>query len=320
MEFYLNQEALYYEKKAARKTANKIGLGILLFLAFEYFISFAFSIFVIIFPQYNYLVKDNIFNYLYSSSITVPGFLLCGIIIIKSQKRKIIDIIDFNRPKRPLIPLVFIGMGVCMVANLVTNLFASFMPFELKMPQIDTPTDPFGIAIYLITTALFPAFSEEFVFRGAVYGSLKKFGKTLAVVVSAVLFSLIHGNLVQIPFAFIVGLALGFVTAESDSIWPAIIIHFINNFMACVMDYIGIFFGEDLQTFAFGIYMLVFIALGLIFTVVYTSKIGYNAFDYPNTPHITRPSKLFTIIAFAPLNIVFYVFTAISVIVLQLFG
>ena len=207
-----------------------------------------------------------------------------------------------------------------MLANIVTNIFASFMPFELKMPEIETPTDTFGMAIYIITTSLFPAFTEEFIFRGAIYGSLKKFGKVTAVVVSSLLFSLIHGNLVQIPFAFIVGLILGFVTAESDSIWPAVIIHFINNFMSCVMDYIGIFHGEGAQSFAFGIYMMLFLALGIIFAVVYTSKPGRKAFTYPKTPHITPKGKLLSYILFAPTHIVFYCIIAVIVIMVQITG
>ena len=320
MDQLLNQQALYFEKQAAKKTSNKVGLGILLFLAIENFITLGFSIFILLFPQYSYLVKDSVFNYIYSSLISLLCYLLCGIVIIKSQKRKINDIIAFSKPKAPVFPLVMIGLGVCMFSNIVAGVFASFMPFELKMPQLETPTNPFGAAVYIISASLFPAFLEEFFFRGAIYGSLKKFGKVTAVVVSSILFSLIHGNLVQIPFAFVAGLILGFVTAESDSIWPAIIIHFINNFMSCVIDYVGIFYGENTGSFVFSIYLMVFLALGIVFAVVYTSKPDRKAFTYPKTPHITPKGKLLSYILFTPTNIIFYCIIVVSVILVQLAG
>ena len=52
---------------------------------------------------------------------------------------------------------------------------------------------------------------EELLFRGAVLRSFQPFGKRFAIVFSALLFGLFHGNLVQIPFAFLVGLVLGYV-------------------------------------------------------------------------------------------------------------
>ena len=48
---------------------------------------------------------------------------------------------------------------------------------------------------------------------------------------SALLFGVFHGNLVQIPFAFLVGLVLGYVAAEYSLGW-CILLHWINN---CVL-------------------------------------------------------------------------------------
>ncbi len=40
--------------------------------------------------------------------------------------------------------------------------------------------------------------------------------------------------MVQIPFAFILGVAFAYITVVTGSVVPAIIIHFINNFYFCV--------------------------------------------------------------------------------------
>jgi len=320
MENYFNLEAKYYEKKAAKGTANKLGLGIIIFIVFQNIISLVLSVLVVFIPNFNGLLKDSVFNYLYSSFLTVTGFIFCGLISIRMQKRKVSEIIEFNKPKKHFIPLIFIGMGVCMLANIITSVIGSLLPFTPVMPDIGTPTNLSGIIIYFITTAFLPALVEEFFFRGVIYGSLKKFGKVVAIVVSSVLFSLIHGNLVQIPFAFMVGLILGYITAEADSIWPAVIVHFLNNFMSCVLTYIGVFFNESIQNFAFVIYMLIFIAIGLVSIVIYLTKQKNKAFIYEKTPHLTTSVGFIKHILLSPLMVVFYVYTVINVVLLQLVG
>jgi len=52
----------------------------------------------------------------------------------------------------------------------------------------------------------------------------------LPALISAIAFGLLHGNIIQTPFAFLVGLVLGYVTVEYSIIW-AIVLHIINNFV-----------------------------------------------------------------------------------------
>lgn len=70
--------------------------------------------------------------------------------------------------------------------------------------------------------------SEELLFRGLILRGFMPFGKKFAIFASAALFGLYHGNLVQIPFAFLVGLILGFTAAEYNVGW-AIVLHVCNN-------------------------------------------------------------------------------------------
>ena len=73
-------------------------------------------------------------------------------------------------------------------------------------------------------------FAEEILFRGLLLRSLQKYGKQVAIFVSALLFGLFHGNIVQIPYAFLVGLLLAYVTVEYSIGW-AVLLHVFNNFV-----------------------------------------------------------------------------------------
>ena len=70
--------------------------------------------------------------------------------------------------------------------------------------------------------------SEEILFRGLILRSMEPYGKKFAIFASSMLFGLYHANFVQIPFAFMVGLVLGYVTVEYNIGW-AIVLHMFNN-------------------------------------------------------------------------------------------
>lgn len=81
-----------------------------------------------------------------------------------------------------------------------------------------------------------PAFEELF-FRGAIEKHLlQKWDKpAYAILVSALIFGLIHGNPAQIPYAFILGLLLGWFYFRTGSLIPCIVIHFINNALSVTL-------------------------------------------------------------------------------------
>ncbi|MBR1730844.1 MAG: CPBP family intramembrane metalloprotease, partial [Ruminococcus sp.] len=76
---------------------------------------------------------------------------------------------------------------------------------------------------------------DEFLFRGVVLGKLRFFGDSFALFMSSMVFALMHGNIIQIPFAFIVGLALAFLTVKTNSLLPSMAVHFIVNFRSVLL-------------------------------------------------------------------------------------
>ena len=84
-----------------------------------------------------------------------------------------------------------------------------------------------NVSMFLYAGIIGPV-AEELIFRGAVLSGLKPYGKRFAIVFSSILFGIFHGNLVQIIFAGLVGMILGYVAVEY-SIWWSILIHILNN-------------------------------------------------------------------------------------------
>lgn len=89
--------------------------------------------------------------------------------------------------------------------------------------------DPDNFSMFLYAGILAPI-TEEILFRGLIQRTMLPFGKKFAILVSSFTFGLFHGNLLQTPYAFVVGLVLGYVAAEYNILW-AMVLHMINNLL-----------------------------------------------------------------------------------------
>ena len=66
-------------------------------------------------------------------------------------------------------------------------------------------------------------------FRGLILRTLRPFGKRFAIVMSAVLFGMFHGNLLQAPCAMVIGLLFGYAAMEHSILWAVALHVFINQ-------------------------------------------------------------------------------------------
>ena len=86
------------------------------------------------------------------------------------------------------------------------------------------------LAIAILVIGVVGPIAEEILFRGYVQTRLRqRWGPAPAVLVTAALFGALHFDLVHSTFAFGLGVALGYATERSGSIWPAIWGHVVNN-------------------------------------------------------------------------------------------
>lgn len=145
----------------------------------------------------------------------------------------------FNIPKSGMLYVlgVFAGLALCLAGNSATTLFSVTLEvfgvtFFSGSEDMAIPTSFVGVLIYIFSTAVMPALFEEFAFRGVVMQPLRKYGDWFAILMSAFCFAIVHANMVQIPFAFIAGVSLGYFCIKTKSIWTSVTIHFLNNLIS----------------------------------------------------------------------------------------
>ncbi len=97
----------------------------------------------------------------------------------------------------------------------------------------------------IVIGAVTPALAEEVLFRGAVMQSLRPGLGRGAVVVSALLFALMHLSPWRLVPTFLVGLVIGAIVLRTGSIWTGILLHFAHNAALITIDTFVVPHGPD---------------------------------------------------------------------------
>ena len=92
---------------------------------------------------------------------------------------------------------------------------------------------------------------EEWVCRGQIFGSLRtRFGVVKSILLSALVFGLMHVQPVPVINAFVLGLVLAFIYHATNSLWAPILLHALNNGTAYFLTLAG--YGESSFSSLFG--------------------------------------------------------------------
>ena len=146
---------------------------------------------------------------------------------------KYVDI-EHDRYKALSWQVVCVSALFVMAATYVLNVVIEQVgvPNTMEETFIAMSNNPFGF----LTIALLAPVLEELLFRGAIEGRLLQrwTNPWLGIVVSSLIFGIIHMNPAQIPFAFLIGLMFGWLYYRTGSLLPGIVGHVLNNSIAAV--------------------------------------------------------------------------------------
>lgn len=226
------------------------------------------------------LYKNN--EYFVSALTALMSLFTLGLpflIAYKSLKKKnYVNDLPLGRPydNKEFALLIPITVMICIFGSIATGMFSTFCEavfgIEFSQPDDGSTYSTFQtVAISFFVTAVIPAFVEEFAIRGVVMQSLRKYGDGFAIIMSSFVFALMHGNMIQIPFAFIAGIGIGYAVIKTGTMWTGIIIHFINNAIAVISMTVSQNCSDEITNmFSMILYTVVF-AVGIICFALYAN-------------------------------------------------
>lgn len=263
-EYYMKKSL---EKKSLRRLGSYTAMAILLSVIMQYIIVGGLQLTGL----YDRYFSDAYFSSAVDIIVVVVGMLLPFALFGGRMKKTsgAFQPLMLDKPhKASLVPFAVIaGLGFCMLGNIINSYITAFfsnMNVEFTSPEIPMAEGFSGIILTFFRVAITAGVVEELCFRGYVMGNLRFYGDGFAIAVSSVMFALLHGNMVQAPFALMAGAALGYLSVKTGTIWTGIIIHILNNSLSLVIYYLGDYMSEEELVGFYAIVLYGLIMLGAI--------------------------------------------------------
>ncbi len=202
---------------------------------------------------------------LWSKAVYYFAFILPFAVAFLAVGREVLpkrEQLCFSTQKLKLtLPCVLPSAAVIALLSFLTSALIEAVSGRTQTVDVG---DSFLLA--LISHALIPAVLEELLFRYLPMRLLAHHSRRGAVLISALMFSLVHHSLYSIPYAFLAGLIFMTLDIATDSIYPSLIIHFFNNVLSLI-----IIFG---MPFPLAIILLALLALSVVGIVMKRKRYG----------------------------------------------
>jgi membrane protease YdiL (CAAX protease family) len=180
------------------------------------------------------IVYWSLFNlfYMLAYMLPVPFFML-----ISGKKQGGPICFDVRFP-RCFALITIASIGLTLAAGFANSLLISPFAGEDKGTEIIlamvSSDKGYMVVLAFMMLVIVPAFCEEFLFRGLVLGNLLPYGKTVAIIGSALLFAAMHQSFGQFLYSAVAGIFLGLLYAESRSVLPSVFVHLLYNLLSLV--------------------------------------------------------------------------------------
>ena len=234
-----------------RKTLNRMGWSMLLFIGLigtTTSISSAVDMIRTLIPStfwYNLLTA---LSGILSPICYMLPFFLTGLFFTRSIHAEQVSF-EIKLPREfPL--LILAGLAILSAGAYINSWFCSAIGYTIPadMAVIQAYDTPSAIIQYM-AVGLAPAFAEEFLFRGVFYSNLRPYGRTQAILISSLLFALMHQNIGQLFYTFMAGIAMALMYELTGSIWCSVFFHLLNNELAVLSELLYYKGGETAQAY-----------------------------------------------------------------------
>lgn len=189
-----------------------------------------------------------------------------------------------------LLPTVFPSVALIFLLSYLTSLLLFAATGQTSTTEVG---DSLGVAV--LVHALVPALLEESLFRFLPMYLLSGFSRRVTVFISSLYFALVHNSFFSMPYAFFAGVIFITLDIVTESVWPSVILHFINN----AVSVLWIFYSEDggfTLGFCLTLGTLALVSVGVIFLMRREYKAALRGFFLRDEKYIPSYEPLMLIV------------------------
>lgn len=173
-------------------------------------------------------LKENLYLLVVLSDFIM---LLILFLIFRLNKKNFIEKLNFKKIKfKESLYIIILGIGISIVLLFLAGTLSKIIPsYNVVQNNLEIARNSL---IQIVSTVILVPIYEEIIFRGIIFGYLKKnYNTSVAIILQAVIFGITHLNVVQGIYTFLLALVLALVYIYSDSILGSIIVHIIFNLL-----------------------------------------------------------------------------------------
>jgi len=182
----------------------------------------------------------SLFLIILQGSISIISFAIVLLIGFKKTRRNFNEVFKFNNVSPLLWAAIVVFMtGFVFVVSELDNLLRFILPIpDMVHNYIETLSTEPPFILSIIIIGIIPTFTEELFFRGLILDGLKNnYSEKKAIIISSLLFGIIHFNPWQFLSAFIIGLFMAWICIKTNSILLCIYMHMFNNILSTTAEH-----------------------------------------------------------------------------------
>lgn len=175
------------------------------------------------------------FTYLQLLLIAQIGYALPAILYVAKKKQPLRESIRLKKLNLLTVLLLVVFAFSVMPLMTLLNMLSLLISRNHIQSTVNGMLNQTNFFLCLFAIGILPAILEEFVYRGAIYNQHRKGNVKKAILCSGLFFGLLHMNINQFSYAFVMGIVLAMVVEATGSILGSMIVHAtINGFSVTI--------------------------------------------------------------------------------------
>jgi membrane protease YdiL (CAAX protease family) len=186
--------------------------------------------------------EDIAYRYSYAIAAAVQYAVMLGILLLIARGLPVRELFALRRPRSwgRALGLAAIALLAIWIVSAALSPFLDATDEQGLVPDEWDSSRAGAFAAFFVVVAFIAPAVEELTYRGLGFSLLTPYGTTVAILATGLLFGLAHGLLVALPVLTFFGIAIGWLRARSESIYPPMALHATFNATALVVSVAGV--------------------------------------------------------------------------------
>ncbi|MCX7922780.1 MAG: CPBP family intramembrane metalloprotease [Clostridia bacterium] len=168
--------------------------------------------------------------------IMLPPIVM--LFLFKYDVKKVLRLNKVSITNLLMVPVIMaFALPLVGILNFVNLVVIKYIFGRIQIEQPPVATDATSLLINILVIGGSAGICEEILFRGTIQRGFERLGVVRAILITSLLFGLMHVDFQKLLGTFLLGALIGFIVYRTNSIYSGILAHFTNNSLAVILSF-----------------------------------------------------------------------------------